>query len=221
MDNKHQIDAPDDPTLGAIEQVSDHSNLSALYPNAHDAWEGTNLLSQEAREQKRAAEQLSISLSIRKWFAIIGILTPLPVILGSVLVSAAYTYLRPENMALLILPVIAVVGVWLTILYKSWKKVGAIFYQHSILATPFVMTLLFMIVASLPVLYLTIDQFYGDSLLLNTVASASIVLAASVAYSGILVFIWTSQKIKGAYKIGLIGIIVGLIGLATMLVTML
>lgn len=221
MDNNHQLDAPDNDSLNTIEQVSDHSELASLYPSAHNEWEGTNLLSQEVREAKRDKEQLDIVLSVRKSFALIGLLTPLPLILGALLVTAAYTYLKPHDMVVLLLPVVIAIITWLVISYKSWKKLSAIFYQHSITATPFVITLLLMLMASLPVLYLSIDQIYSDSLVMNTLMSGGVILATSIAYSGILVLIWTAQKLSGAYKIGLIGIIVGLIGLSTMFVNML
>lgn len=218
MDSKHRLDAPDNDSLRNIEQVGDRSELASLYPNAHNEWEGTNLLSQQAREEKRANEQLQISLTLRRWFAVIGVLTPLPLILGALLFTVAYTYLRIENLAYLILPVVITVALWGYASYRATKRVHDIFYQHSIVATPFMAALLLMLATSIPALYLALRELYGTSLIYNAVITCLVILAASIAYSGMLVFIWTAQKVSGAYKIGLVGILVGVIGLVTLLV---
>jgi len=220
MDKDHRLDAPDNESLRIIEQVGeDRSNLSNLYPNAQKEWAGKDLLSWEAREEKKDQEQLQISLSIRKWFAIIGVLTPLPFVLAALLFTTALTFIQVSNMALLILPVVGIVALWIFISYKSLKGVFTIFYEHSLKATPFIVTLLMFIVFSLPALYMTMDALYTDSLLYNSIISSVVVLVTSVALSGILIMIWTSPRLHGAYKIGCIGIFAGLIGLVTLLVS--
>lgn len=218
MDKDHRLDAPDNDSLRTIEQLGSRSELGGLYPNAHHEWEGEDLLSREAREEKRDQEQLRISLTIRKWFVVIGLLTPLPFILGSILITVALTYLKIENLSYLIVPVIAAVALWLYVSYRAIKKVYAIFYQHSMKASPFIATLLAFLVFSLQALYITMLALYNDSLMYNTVISGLVVLATSVAYSGILVFIWTAQNISGAFKIGCLGIMAGLITIITLLV---
>jgi hypothetical protein len=221
MDRNHQLDAPSNDSLQTIEQVGDRSELGSLYPHAHDAWEGEDLMSREAREEKRDLEQLRLSLGIRKWFAVIGLLIPLPILLGSILTAIASTYLDVTNLAVLILPVLGIVLVWLYVSYRSMKQVQNIFYQHSVRATPFVVTLLAFLVFSLQALYVTMLSFYNDSLVQNTVATSIVMLLISIAYSGILIFIWTAKKISGAFKIGLIGIFAGIITLVTLLVNLL
>jgi len=218
MDKDHRLDAPDEHSLQSIEQVSDHSNLSNLYPSAHNDWESETLLSREAREEKRDAEQLQITLSIRKWFVAIGLLTPLPVILAILLFISGFTFLGGVNQALLIAPLVITAGIWIYISYRSLKKVYGIFYEHSLRATPFIVTLLSFLVFSLVGLYLAMEPFYTDSLLYNAVVSSLIVLLTSVAYSGILLMIWTSPKLGGIYKIGCIGIFAGIIAVITLLV---
>ena len=212
------MDAPDNESLQGIEQVNDHSELASLYPNAHNAWEGTDLLSQEAREEKRAQEQLSMKLGVRKWFAVIGLLTPLPYIIGAILFSVGVVYLKIDNLAVLLLPIVAAFSLWVYISFRAIKYVHNILYQHSIQAAPFVTTLILMLVFSMQALYVTMLDFYQDSLIYNSIVTSVLVLALSVAYSGILVFVWTAQKLSGAYKIGCIGILIGIIGLITMLV---
>lgn len=218
MDKDHRLTTPDNESLQTIEQVGDHSELASLYPEPHDEWEGVEILSSVDRESKRDREQTSIVLSIRKWFAVIGLLIPMPFVAASILIAISLTYFQVENVALQFIPSAIGVIVWLIISYKSMKKVYAIFYDHSIRAAPFIVTLLLLLVASLQALYVSIVGFYTDSAIYNAAISSLTVLTTSVALSAILILIWTAQRIGVAYKIGCIGIVAGVILLATLLV---
>jgi len=224
MDKEHKMDAPDNDSLKIIEQVADHSELSTIYPHAHNEWEGEDLLSREAREEKREQEQLLINTSIRKWFAVIGLLTLLPFVLGfivftfGVIVVQSLENIPDSNRVLIIVPAILAALAWLVVSYKSIKKVYAIFYDHSIKATPFVVMLLALTVFTLPALFLTMDALYTSSIIYNSIISSSLVLAIGIALSGILLLIWTSSKMSGVFKFGAIGIIAGIILILTLLV---
>ena len=78
MDKDHRLDAPDNESLSGIEQISDHSDLTTIYPHAHLDWEKDELISRDEREKRRDDERLRVSLSLRKWFLPIGLLIPLP-----------------------------------------------------------------------------------------------------------------------------------------------
>ncbi|MGV9001986.1 MAG: hypothetical protein ACOH18_03445 [Candidatus Saccharimonadaceae bacterium] len=218
MDKDHRLTAPDNESLRAIEQVGDHSELAGIYPDAHNEWESVGLLSREAREEKRNQEQLLISQSIRKWFAVIGLLVPVPFISAFIIIAISATYLHADNIALLLIPALIGVSLWLFISFISIKKVYAIFYSHSIRVAPFLITLLLLVLLSLQALYVTILGLYTDSIIYNTIISSLVVLVTSIGLSGILILIWTSIRLSAAYKIGCIGIVAGAILIVTLLV---
>jgi len=201
MDNNHRLGAPDNDSLQHIEQLDDHSELAGLYPDAHHDWEDEDLLSREAREEKRDREQLRIRLTIRGWFPIIGLLTPLPFILAALLSTTALTYIKVENLAPLMLPIVAVVLLWLYVSYRSMKQVYHIFYSHSLVASPFIAVLLALLIVSFQALFVTMTTLYTDSLIYNTLLLGALVLALSVIYSGVLMAIWVSQRMSGLVKV--------------------
>lgn len=215
MDRDHRLAAPDNESLRTIEQLSDRSELTTIYPHSHNEWEGVDLLSREAREEKRDREQQRINLTIRKWFPAIGLLTPMPFVLGSIIVTAAVTFLRIEHLAYLLLPVVITVALWLYLSFRSIKTVFGIFYQHSIKATPFVMTLLSLIILSLQGHYIAILPLYTDSIIFNSLLSSTFVLLTSVILSGFLIFIWTSARMSVGLKFSSIGGLALVILLAT------
>lgn len=216
MDRDHRLDAPDNDSLQTIEQIEDRSELTTLYPHSHSEWEGVDLLSREAREEKRNQEQLHINISIRKWFPVIGLLAPIPFILGSILTTLAFTYLRVESMAFLLLPVAFAIVAWFYISYRSVKGIVSIFYAHSIKATPFVLTLLSLIVLGLQGHYVAIEPYYTDSLVYNALLSSGVILLTSIILSGLLIFIWTTRTISAKTKVLCIGFLALIILLTTL-----
>ena len=125
MDRSHKLDAPDNDRLKNIEQVEDRSELSALYPDAHNEWTG-EVMSEEERASKRDQEQDNITKSIRTKFWIIGTLAPLPVVLAVVIITtlASRLDLSSNNAASIILPGILGAIVWGVISYSSFKKIS-------------------------------------------------------------------------------------------------
>ncbi len=219
MDKDHRLAAPDNESLRTIEQLGDRSELTTIYPHAHTEFEG-DLLSSEARQEKRDKEQERINLTVRKWFLIIGLLVPVPFILGSLLFTVGVTFLKLENLAVLLLPVVAAAAIWVYVSYRAAKRVYDIFYEHSIKATPFIVTLLSLLVLSLPAVYVAIVPLYTSSIVLNALISSAIVLLLSVILSGLLILIWTSSRISPALKFGCVGIIALVILIATTFVNM-
>lgn len=220
MDKDHRLDAPDNESLKTIEQLGNHPELSTIYPKAKKQWAG-ELLSEDERETKRGNELRHINVTIRKWFPVIGLLTPLPFVLGSILLAGALTFLKPNNLALLLLPVSVMIVIWLYVSYHSVKRVYRIFYDHSIKATPFVITLLGLLALSLQGHYVALVPIYTDSVFYNALITSSVILAMSVLISGLLIFIWTTLRISSTMKFVSIGIIAVAILIATVYVNFL
>lgn len=217
MDKNHRLDAPSNESLRTIEQIDDRSELTTLYPNAKTTLEG-DLLSYEAREEKKEKERLRISLTLRRWFAVIGLLTPLPLVLGVLLFSVGIIFIREDTLIYLLLPIIFTFALWAYASYKSLGYVYNIFYNHSIRATPFVVTLLCLLLMSMQGHYVAVSPYYSDLLIVNAALSGVIVLATSIVLSGILLLIWTARRLSAGIKIACVGIVAVVILIATVLV---
>ena len=207
MDKDHRLDAPDNESLRTIEQLSDHSELTTIYPHARDEWEGVELLSREEREARRDKEQLRINITLRRWFAVIGLLVPVPFIIGAFLVSLATTFIVIENLAYLLLPIVIAFTVWVYLSYRAIKRVYGIFYDHSVNATPFIIALLALLLMSVQGHYMALLPVYTDSLIFNSLITSATILVTSIIISGLLVLIWTSKKMSTAFKLASIGLI--------------
>lgn len=204
MDRKHRLDAPNNESLQDIEQVVDRSGLSTLYFNARKEWEGKDLLSDEQREAKRDKEQLDIILAVRKQFFLVGLLVPTPIVLLVIMVAAAATYLNPENMRFTMPLALLAVATWGISSFFAVRKAYAIFYKHALQATPFILILIAMLGLSTQASYLLTEPFHTDSQLINILIVSAGTYVASVLLSAFLLFVWTSPRIKGSSKIGLL-----------------
>ena len=163
MDKDHRLAAPDNDALKNIEQLGDHSGLTTIYPHAHKEWEGVEISTRDQRETERTKEQLRMMLSIRRWFIPIGLLIPLPFVLAVLLISISAEYLKVQNLWLMMVPVVAIVGLWLYLSYRAFRAVYDIFYAHSIKATPFFIVLASLLVLSISPRVNTIHTFnIGD-----------------------------------------------------------
>lgn len=208
MDRDHRLDAPDNEALRGIEQLGDHSELSTIYPHGHSAWEGTDIMSAKDREDKRTQEQVRVSLAIRKQFALIGLLTPLPAILVIMLIVLAATFIDLKNIINLIVPVFLSVGIVTLISIWSTRYLYGIFYSHAVKATPFLAVLIGLITLSVDALFLVTQPLHSGWLPHDALIISAAVLIVSVVLSGILVLIWASPKLRSGAKLGCIGLTV-------------
>ena len=200
MDKDHRMDAPDNDSLRTIEQVPDHSELSSIYPRAHDQWEGTELMSSEEREKKRTREQLNINLSIRRWFFIVGLLIPVPFLLAAVMSAVGVTYVTEQNLGFALVPIILALGLWLLFSRLAFKKVADVFYGHSIGAVPYLVAHIGLLVLGTQATYIAASSFFGDSLIYNTLLTSALIMAMSIFLSGVLLVIWTSPLLSSRLK---------------------
>jgi hypothetical protein len=200
MDKDHRMDAPDNDSLRTIEQVPNHSELSSLYPHAHDQWEGAELMSPEEREQKRTREQLNINLSIRRWFFIVGLLIPVPFILAAIMSVVGITYVTDQNLGFALVPIIFALGLWFLFSRLAFKKVADVFYGHSIGAVPYLVAHIGLLVLGVQATYVAASSFFGDSLIYNTFLTSALVMVMSIFLSGVLLVIWTSPLLSSRLK---------------------
>lgn len=200
MDKDHRMDAPDDDSLRTIEQVPNHSELASIYPHPHDQWEGTELMSNEEREKKRDREQLNISLSIRRWFFIVGLLIPVPFVLAAIMSAVGVTYVTDKNLGFTLGPIIIALVLWLLLSRLAFKKVADVFYGHSIGATPYLTAHIGLLVLGIQATYVAASSFFGDSLIYNTLLTSALVMVMSIFLSGVLLVIWTSPLLSSRLK---------------------
>ena len=204
MENKHRLDAPDNEALADIEQLTDRSELSTLYFTARKEWEGKEIVSEQERAAIHRKEQRNVTLTIRKLFAAIAILVPTPVILLVILVTVAGAFLTMKNALSFYMLVIAAIITWATVSYLAIRRVYAIFYNHALNATPFIVIFVALLGISAQAAFLFTRPLHGESHLLNTLIVCAGVYAASIPIAGILLYIWTSFRLSSSAKTGYI-----------------
>jgi len=207
MDKDHRLETPNDEELSAIQQLGNRSELTTLYPHAHKEWEGSDLMSSDERAKKRDREQLHISLSIRKWFPVIGLLVPTPAILIAFMAIIASRYLRPDDMGILLLPVIAIAALILWVSFRCIQQAYAIFYNHAIKATPFLAVLVIYLLLSLFSLFIVTQPLHTGDFLIDGLVISAAVWTTSIIFSGILVAIWSSRRLGARAKLWIIAAI--------------
>lgn len=201
MEKFHKLDSPNNDRLSDIEQIEDRSGLAASYPTARNEWESIPLMSGEARAKKQAEEQIRINAAIWKWFPIIGVLAPLPVVLLSLLLAISATYLDFKEAAYLLLPVFFAAFLWGYLSFKAIQALRRIFYTHSIKAAPYLIAHFILLGVSFQGVFLLAQTLHsgwviGDVLIVN-----GIILAVSIILAGILLFIWTTRRLSSNWKI--------------------
>jgi len=216
MDRDHHLDAPDNESLRTIAQLDDHSELSTIYPHPHSEWDG-ELISRDEREKKREDERLRISLSLRKWFLAIGLLIPLPFVFVAILITVTAHYTNIKDLGYLLLPLLVGIGFAVFGTYRGFKYGYKIFYTHGIKAGPFITFLLGLLLLSLNALFLLTQPLHTGELGIDTLIISASVFVASVLYSLLLVFIWSSPRLSSARKIALAGMLALIPIIATVL----
>ena len=220
MDKDHRLDAPDNDSLRTIEQISDRSELTTIYPHAHKEWEGTDLISHDEREKQRQDERLRISLSLRKWFVPIGFFIPLPFVYVSLLVTLTANYISIDNLKLLMLPVLIIMGFTIFLAYRGFKYGYKIFYSHGVKGGPFIFSLLSLLAISLNGTFLATEPLHTGVPGIDMLIVAATIFALSIFYSFILVFVWSSPRLTSGVKIACVGILalLALVGTALLYV---
>lgn len=215
MDKDHRLDAPDNEALSAISQLDDHSELTTIYRRAHSEWEGVDIMSRGDREEKLKAEKLRISLSLRKWFVVIGLLIPLPFIILSLFVTFAGKYFDIETLGFMTLPLMIGIGFTLFLSYRGFKYAYKIFYLHGTKALPFILSLIALLGLSLNGLFLLTEPLHTGDHTIDSLIVAGAVLITSVIYSAIMTFVWSSPRLSSGLKIACVGILALIVSIGT------
>lgn len=213
MDRSHKLDAPNNDALRTIEQVQDRTGLSSIYRQAHDQWSG-ELVSKDERDARQKHHQETLSFGIRKHFATISLLLLLPLVSFAIAASFALVHLNDDNVALYVIPAVFGFLVWAGLTILAFKKANRLFYDNALSIGGFMFVLYLLLVLQLPLLIESLAPLHTGDLVLATAYTSAAVLLISLVASGLMVFLWTTPKIHGAVKVG---ILVGLL-LASMVV---
>lgn len=208
MDKDHRLDAPDEESLRAIEQLDDHSGLTTIYPHAHQEWEGVDIMSRDDREKKLSDEKLRISLSLRKWFVVIGLFIPLPIFVMVVIASVSAQYFNFQQLGLLMLPLLILAGALIYASYRAFRYAYSLFYKHGTWGVPFVTAQLGLLGMSLHATFLLTEPLHTGNTAVDSLIIAGTLMVASIVYSGILVLIWTSPRLASKTKMALVGVMI-------------
>jgi hypothetical protein len=200
MDRNHTLDAPNNDELSGIEQISDRSELTGIYRDAGQQYEG-ELLSSEAREKVKAQEIEAITSGIGKSTLRIGLYVPLPFISGLLIVAGIFT--ASGMMGQMGLAFLAVVAgtTWLVTSYKAYAEIFKIFYKHALRAGPFLVVMLASLMMASQAIFGTVsDGFASQSLLFNAALMSLLLLMYSLIASYILLGIWGNSTLKSGIK---------------------
>lgn len=206
MDRNHRLDAPDNEALKNIEQVADHSELSTLYRKAKDQWDG-ELVSDEERETRRKNKYDTISFGIREKFLLIGFLIPLPFAMALLVASIVLTLVTEDNASLFVIPMIFTVLFWVICSFFAYKKVAALFYGNALNAVPFITILLLLLALSIPTIYELTRPIHSGVLFTSSLTVIGIGFIWSIILTIPLLRIWSTPRLSGNAKFGLITLI--------------
>lgn len=214
MDRRHQLDAPDNEELKYIEQVADHSELSTIYRKAKNQWEG-ELISDTERDRRRQNKYDTIAFGVRKRFISIGFIIPLPLLLAWLIVSVILSMVTEQNAPMFVIPMMFTFLIWGLVSYFAYRKVYAIFYNNTLQAGPFVVTLLTLLIASIPLLYDLTASIHAEKLIITAAVVSVVMILWSILLTLPLLRLWSTPTISGNGKLAIISALaVVLIGLA-------
>ena len=211
MDSNHKLDAPDNESLSGIDQVGDHSGLSTIYRRAKDGWSG-ELVTDTERERRRQEKFDKISFGIRKQFVAVALLIPYPFVLGTILLAAAFTFVTEQNAGTLAIPAIFVFLFWIITSVMSYKKLFAMFYANALQAGPFIITLLVVLGLFATIIHVLTAAIHEQQGLFSSVIVGVSELLISLVITLPLLILWTTPRLSGNARVGIIGIFVLILG---------
>lgn len=210
MDRSHKLDAPNNDELKDIEQLGNRSDISTLYPHAHDQWTG-DLIGDEERNQRRQKKLDTISFGIRNHFVTIGLLILLPFIIALLAATLGVLFIDDDTVTMFVIPAIFVFLGWSILTYIIAKKIHTLFYMNAVRTAPYIVTVLLLLAVSVPAFYQLTLELHQERLLLALVYVSALVTVWSVILNFILLRIWTTPVLSGNVKV----LCIAGIGLAT------
>lgn len=213
MDRKHKLSTPNNDALGLIEQLEDRSGLSTLYPTAKGQWSG-ELLTTQQREEKRNKESSAFMRGILIHFVSVGMLIPIPLILAALLGVFLVAISNLDKPEYWVFPLMIAFGIWVGVTYLCLRKLYAIFYDHSLRATPYLLFHVVLLGLALQAVYLGIAPLISESLFYAVSSLSVFAFVISTSLSLLLLTLWTQPSLSGNAKVGIVGALaVGLVGL--------
>lgn len=209
MDHNHRLEAPDNEALKDIEQVADHSDLSTLYRKAKDQWDG-ELLTDQEREKRRQNKYDTISFGIRKKFLLIGFLIPLPFFLAWLIGSVALNFVTDDNVSMMAIPAIFVFLAWAMLSFFSYKRLFVLFYDNALNAGLFITVLLTLLGLSAVSIFKLSDSIHQAQVFESALTVTGFGFVWSVILTIPLLYLWSTPRLSGNAKLG----VIALIGLA-------
>ncbi len=217
MDRKHKLDAPNNESLKHIEQFGDRSELSTLYPRRGKQWDG-DLVSPEERDRRRQKKDETLSFGIRKQFWLVGLLTPLPLVILSLFIGVIFAIATEDNIPQLVIPGMFLFFIWMMLLYGIMRKTNEVFYRHSLRAIPYIVTLVILLALSVQSIYLLTIPLHSEQLVASLALVGAIELGWSILISYGLIFLWTTPRLSGNTKMSLIAVFAAaLLGVSVLL----
>jgi len=220
MDSSHKLDAPNNDELSKIEQLDDRSELTSIYREAGELYEG-ELLSAEARTKVKAEELEAITSGLGKHVLKIGLYIPLPFITGLLLGVGFYSLIGKIGQMPLVFLAFFALSAWLLTSYAAYAAIFRTFYKHALRAGPFIVVMLASILMASQAIYWIVTQTFSSQSLIFTAGLISLLLLAySLVASYILLGIWGNSQLSSGIKAlvsGLVLIVSGFFVVATYL----
>jgi len=219
MDRDHRLAAPNNDTLSGIEQISDRSELTSIYREPGEQFEG-ELLSAEARKKVKADELEAITSGLGKHALKIGIYIPLPFVTGLFIITGLFLSSGMNEILLVFLSFFAL-SAWLITSYRAYAAIYKTFYKHALRAGTYIVVMLASILMASQAIYWIITETFSSQSLLFSVSLISLLLVAySLVANFILLGIWGNSRLGSGIKAlvsGLILVVSGFFVVATYL----
>jgi len=219
MDRDHRLAAPNNDALSGIEQISDRSELTSIYREPGEQFEG-ELLSAEARKKVKADELEAITSGLGKHALKIGIYIPLPFVTGLFIITGLFLSSGMNEILLVFLSFFAL-SAWLITSYRAYAAIYKTFYKHALRAGTYIVVMLASILMASQAIYWIITETFSSQSLLFSVSLISLLLVAySLVANFILLGIWGNSRLGSGIKAlvsGLILVVSGFFVVATYL----
>lgn len=206
MSKRHHLESPNESSLKEVEQLEDRSELSTLYPKVGKRWEG-DLVDPIERDRRRDHAHDTVSFGIRKEFWRVGILAPLPLVLFSIFIAFIFAVTTIDNVPQLAIPMMLLFFLWAIVSWFIFRKVIDIFYSYGVRAASFLIALVALLALSVQTIHLITEPLHHNFLMRSTLVVAGFSLALSVLLSFGLLRLWTTPRLSGKAKVGIVAIL--------------
>lgn len=209
MDSSHKLDAPNNDELRAVNQLEDRSELTTIYREAGEQFEG-EILSLDERKKAKAEQLEAITSGLGKYSLKIGLFIPWPFVGGLLLAVAIYMITQLDNLWLLTASIFIAGAVWIVSSYKAYASIFKIFYNHALRAGPFLFVMLIsLMMASQAIYTIVAESFSTQSLAVNSALISLLIVMYSLVATFIMLGVWGNSRLKSATKLAVSTFVIG------------